>query len=76
MTQTLLFLFLSSLWFQLWFESDGCLFDSVLLSAGQSEKSVSILLCLELQESMCDRFCWTMCAFKTFFHRMFSDHFL
>ena len=52
-----LFLQVSFLWVQSWFESVCFLFDSVLLSAGQSEKSVSILFCFELQESMCVRFC-------------------
>ena len=50
-------LYVSFLWVQVRFESDGSMFDSALLSAGQSENSVPIGFCFELQEGMCDRFC-------------------
>ena len=71
-----LFMQVSFFWVQFWFESDGSRFDCILVSAGQSEKSVSILFCFEMQKSICDRFCWRMCITKAFLHRTFVDHFL
>ena len=51
---------------QIWLESNGPFFDCILLSAGQSEESISNLFRFEVEKGMCDRFCWIMCIFKPF----------